>query len=59
MQIIINQVHGTRIFGFANDKTIKNNLAIIWKPEIVINLNSCDDLMSYRGDMGNNGCIMI
>lgn len=43
-----------RIFGFANDKTMKNN-AIIWKPEIVINLNSCDDLMSYRGDMGNNG----
>ena len=25
------------------------------KPEYVINLKTRDDLMSYRGDMGNNG----
>ena len=43
-----------RIFGFANDKTNKNN-AIIWKPDNVINLDERDDLMSYHGDMGNNG----
>ena len=29
--------------------------AIKWKPENVINLHERDDLMSYRGDMYNNG----
>jgi hypothetical protein len=43
-----------RFFGFANDKTVKNN-SIIWKPKRVINLKLEDTLMSYRGDMGNNG----
>ena len=43
-----------RIFGFANDKTSKKD-AIIWKPDTIINLNNRDDLMSYHGDMGNNG----
>ena len=43
-----------RIFGLANDKTKKKG-AIIWKPDTVTNLNDRDDLMSYQGDMGNNG----
>jgi len=43
-----------RIFGFANDKTSKK-YAIIWKPETVINLRENNNLMSYQGDMGNNG----
>lgn len=43
-----------RNFGFTNDKTVKKN-ALVWKPEYVINLKTRDDLMSYRGDMGNNG----
>ena len=43
-----------RIFGFANDKTKKKD-AIKWKPYEVINLNDREDIMSYDGDMGNNG----
>lgn len=43
-----------RMLGFANDKTIKDK-AIIWRPDNVINLKQRDDLMSYNGDMGNNG----
>jgi len=43
-----------RIFGFANDRTKKKG-AIKWNPSNVINLNERDDLMSYDGDMGNNG----
>ena len=33
---------------------IQRKNAIKWKPENVINLHE-DDLMSYRGDMDNNG----
>tara|TARA_Y100000389_G_scaffold145439_1_gene143983 strand:+ start:525 stop:1424 length:900 start_codon:yes stop_codon:yes gene_type:complete len=43
-----------RNFGFTNDKTVRRN-ALVWKPDNVINLKTRDDLMSYRGDMGNNG----
>ena len=43
-----------RTFGLANDYTKEKN-AIKWKPENVINLHERDDLMSYRGDMDNNG----
>lgn len=43
-----------RMLGFANDITTKKN-AIIWKPNTVINLKQRDDLMSFRGKMGNNG----
>ena len=43
-----------RIFGFANDKTTKKK-AIKWMPYTVINLNHNTDIMSYQGDMGNDG----
>lgn len=43
-----------RVFGFANDKTKKKG-AIKWNPKNIINLNERDDLMTYNGDMGNNG----